>query len=287
MNDCEIPGGVYLCQVRESVSCGACCGLYNVMDPSRENLTALLERRTRRFAAVNCRNLDTVLSYQKWVADTEPQVRPLPEFHHCPFIGLIGREMFRPGCLLHPLGNDGLDLRGLSDYGGLACRSYFCPTHEKLAAGIKRSIRSAARDWYEYGLMITEAGLIQAVLDAACRSEISEDADPERDVDVIWKWMDIKQTWPYRAQPTLGLIHYFFNDRLYDRPPVNYGVIGANPSKYDTLFQELSSSFASIHELREAEAMVSDLLRRMSSTLAPRIFRSFSSTNASLADSSG
>jgi hypothetical protein len=257
------------------------------MDPSRENLTALLERRTRRFAAVNCRNLDTVLSYQKWVADTEPQVRPLPEFHHCPFIGLIGREMFRPGCLLHPLGNDGLDLRGLSDYGGLACRSYFCPTHEKLAAGIKRSIRSAARDWYEYGLMITEAGLIQAVLDAACRSEISEDADPERDVDVIWKWMDIKQTWPYRAQPTLGLIHYFFNDRLYDRPPVNYGVIGANPSKYDTLFQELSSSFASIHELREAEAMVSDLLRRMSSTLAPRIFRSFSSTNASLADSSG
>jgi hypothetical protein len=257
------------------------------MDPSRENMSMLLERRTTRFAAVDRRNLDAVLSFQKWVADIEPQERPLPEFHHCPFIGLIGQELSRPGCLLHPLGNDGLDLRGLSDYGGLACRSYFCPTHERLAADIKRSIRHAARNWYEYGLMITEAGLIQAVLDAASRLGISEEADPERDVDVIRKWMDIKRTWPYRSNPDMELIHYFFNDRLYDRPVVNYSDIGSEPSVFDSIFQALGTHFNSVHELREAETRVSDLLRRMSNTLAPRIFRSFSSTNASLADSGG
>lgn len=282
----EIPGGVYLCQVNDSVSCGACCGLYNMMDPSRENLTALLEKRTRRFADVDRRNLDAVLSFRKWVEDSEPQERPMPAFHHCPYIGLVGQKRSCPGCLLHPLGNGGVDMRGISDYGGLACRSYFCPTHERLDATIKRSILHAARDWYEYGLMITESGLVQAILDAAGRMEISDEADPDRDVDILRQWVDIKRTWPYRSTPAM-MIHYFFNDRLYDRPAVNYRAVDSESSVFDAIFQELGTHFASIHELQEAEAVVSSLLRRMSSTLAPRIFRSFSSTSAALADSSG
>ncbi len=165
--DPEIPGGVYLCQVSETVSCGACCGLYNVADLSRDGLSALLARRTRRFAGMTGRDLDAVLSFRKWVEDSEPQQRPFAEFHHCPYIGLIGRNLSRPGCLLHPLGNNGIDLRGISDYGGFACRAYFCPTHDCLSADIKILIRKAARDWFEYGLMITEASLVQAVLDAA------------------------------------------------------------------------------------------------------------------------
>ena len=155
--DPEIPGGVYLCQVSETVSCGACCGLYNVAELSRDGLHAMLARRTRRFFSMSGRDLDAVLSFRKWVEDSEPQERPFPEFHHCPYIGLIGPNLSRPGCLLHPLGNSGIDLRGISDYGGFACRSYFCPTHDCLSAGIKILIREAARDWFEYGLVITEA----------------------------------------------------------------------------------------------------------------------------------
>lgn len=33
--DKTAPGGVYLCRVNENLSCGACCGLYNVPDLSR------------------------------------------------------------------------------------------------------------------------------------------------------------------------------------------------------------------------------------------------------------
>lgn len=288
----DVPGGVYLCQVSETVSCGACCGLYNVTDMSGGALTTLLERRTQRFAGVDSRNLDAVLSFRQWVENNEPQERPLPEFHHCSYIGLIGPNASRPGCLLHPLGNDGLDLRGISDYGGMACRTYFCPTHECLSNDIKMLIRNAARNWYEYGLMITEAGLIQAILGAAglhaaLHQEKHLDPSPAQDVHIVRELIDLKCSWPYRSHPAIGLIHYFFNDRLYDRPPVNYEAIGADPSTYDRIFQELGSDFDSIHALHEAEAIITELLSRMSRTLAPRIFRSFNSTKASLADSSG
>ncbi len=263
--DPEIPGGIYLCQVSETVSCGACCGLYNVADPSRDGLYAMLARRTHRFAGMAGRDLDAVLSFRKWVEDSELQLRPFAEFHHCPYIGLIGPNLSRPGCLLHPLGNNGIDLRGISDYGGFACRAYFCPTHDCLSAGIKILIRKAARDWFEYGLMVTEASLVQAVLDAAGDAAFRrEDLDPvpARCIDIIRELMDLKRSWPYRPDPAIGLIHYFFNDRLYARAQVNYAAIGAEPSRYDGIFQELGSGFASINELREAEAAVADMLKR-------------------------
>ena len=263
--DPEIPGGVYLCQVSETISCGACCGLYNVAGLSRDGLSALLAKRTHRFDGMAGRDLDAVLSFRKWVENSEPQERPFAEFHHCPYIGLIGRNPSRPGCLLHPLGNCGIDLRGISDYGGFACRSYFCPTHDCLSADIKILIRKAARDWFEYGLMITEASLVQAVLDAAgqttfCREE--PDPGPDQFKNIIWELMDLKRCWPYRSDPAIGLIHYFFNDRLYTRAPVAYSAIGAEPSRYDRIFQELGSGFGSIKELREAEAVVEDILKR-------------------------
>jgi hypothetical protein len=288
--DPEIPGGVYLCQVGETVSCGACCGLYNVADLSRDGLRSLLAGRTQRFSGMTGRNIEAVLLFRKWVEDSEPQQRPFSEFHHCPYIGLIGENQSRPGCLLHPLGNGGIDLRGISDYGGFACRSYFCPTHNCLSADIKILIRNAARDWFEYGLMITEASLIQAVLDAAGLAALCQEGMTETDLshctDIMREVMDLKRCWPYRPDPATGLIHYFFNDALYARAPVDYAEIGAMPSRYDSIFQELGSGFVSIKALREAEAVVEELLSRMSSTFAPRIFRSFSSIRASLADSS-
>jgi hypothetical protein len=46
--DHQVPGGIYLCQVNENVSFGACCGLYNVADPSEQNLTNILDYRNHR-----------------------------------------------------------------------------------------------------------------------------------------------------------------------------------------------------------------------------------------------
>ncbi len=113
--DSDVPGGVYLCQISERISCGACCGLYNVADPSREGLTRMLAARTDAFAEVD-RDVDAILSFKREVEAPENQERPFPDFHHCPYIGLVGRNHSRVGCLLHPLakGNGGVDFRGVS-----------------------------------------------------------------------------------------------------------------------------------------------------------------------------
>jgi len=142
-NAVAVPGGVYLCQVDENVSCGACCGLYNCPDASRACLQERLTFRTERFREVP-RNTDAIDAFQEQMERREPRQRPYPDFYHCPFLGLVGRQNSRVGCLLHPLadGNQGVDLRGLSFYGGLACRDYFCPSHRNLPPVYKAIIQS-------------------------------------------------------------------------------------------------------------------------------------------------
>ena len=141
-----VPGGVYLCQVDENVSCGACCGLYNCPDASRAYLQERLAFRTERFREVP-RDTDAIDAFREQMERRESRQRPYPDFYHCPFLGLVGRENSRVGCLLHPLaeGNQGVDLRGLSFYGGLACREYFCPSHRNLPPVYKTIIKSVAK----------------------------------------------------------------------------------------------------------------------------------------------
>lgn len=145
--DAQVPGGVYLCQVNETISCGACCGLYNVADASRDYLAHMLLERTRRFAAVP-RTTDGIDAFGREALAMETRQRPFPHFHHCPYVGLIGEESSRVGCLLHPLGtgNHGIDFRGLSYYGGLACHSYFCPATHQVKPDYKRVLRAAIDD---------------------------------------------------------------------------------------------------------------------------------------------
>ena len=123
------PGGVYLCQVGERVSCGACCGLYNIADLSQRSLEVMLTEQTEEFARVP-RTTEAIEAFQKKIEGWTPPQRPFPDFYHCPFLGLIGLNGRRVGCLLHPAaaGNNGIDWRGLSYYGAMACRTYFCPS---------------------------------------------------------------------------------------------------------------------------------------------------------------
>ena len=79
---------VYLCQISPKVSCGACCGLYNVADPSYQALEAVLMRQTQWFADVP-RTVAGIDAFRIRVEGSEPQERPFADFHHCPFLGMI------------------------------------------------------------------------------------------------------------------------------------------------------------------------------------------------------
>jgi hypothetical protein len=270
----QAPGGVYLCQVNERVSCAACCGLYNVADASYAALEAILIVRTESFDRIP-READAIAAFGRQMLKRLGKNAPFTDFHHCPFVGLVGQKQARAGCLLHPLaaGNDGVDFRGLSYYGGMACRVYFCPTHHKLSSEIKTVVRETADNWYEYGLIVTEVKMLKAFFTAV------EDrlGAPVRAGDIIQRkecrqWLRqlsrLKIEWPFRRQSDPGPCNYVFDDHLYDKTGTTYPFFIDKPSPYDVIFQELGSGFGSAKDLGRAESIVGGMIDNLALQIA-------------------
>jgi hypothetical protein len=269
------PGGVYLCQVGETVSCGACCGLYNLADASRGRLQVMLARRTERFRRTP-RTPEAIDAFQAEMDPAEPQPRPFHDFYHCPFVGLVGEGGRRVGCLLHPLseGNGGVDHRGLSFYGGLACREYFCPSCRSLPPAYKVLVQAACDDWYLYGLAITEERLLSAFFgEVERRLGRPLPADPgelrPEAAAAVAAFLRLKLEWPFRGPGWKGPAHYIFNDGLHPRPAVDYARLGASPSPHDAVLRELETCPRSAPELEEAERRIERLIARMVAGLRP------------------
>lgn len=267
------PGGVYLCQVNDQVSCGACCGLYNVANPSHAALESMLADRTDSFRRIP-READAITEFGKVILRRQAGNPPLPDFHHCPFLGLIGREKSRVGCLLHPLatGNHGVDFRGLSHYGGMACRVYFCPTHQKLSREIKMVVRETAESWYDYGLVITEAKLLTAFF-AALEKRINAAVDTENILQnrecrrLLRKVSQLKINWPFRRRIDSGLCHYMFDDSLYRKNDPTYPPESKKVSRFDAIFRELGSGFKTDMDLASGEGIVGGMINELASQI--------------------
>jgi len=257
---------VYLCQVGPHVSCGACCGLYNVADPSPENLEALLTRRTRWFAGVH-RTVAGIDAFRDRVTKTEPEGRPFPDFHHCPFLGMIEDTGRRVGCLLHPLaaGNAGLDWRGLSYYGGMACRTYFCPSVRQLPARWLRAVRRSMDHWHLHGLIVTERSLLTELfthLERRLGRPIeSEDFSSRPAAEALQDaFITLKSQCPFRRADAPGVCNYFFENGQYLRPEIEERCKGIAPSYFGAIFRELDSKFSSPSEVRIAEEKIEEML---------------------------
>jgi hypothetical protein len=264
-----VPGGVYLCQVNDQVSCGACCGLYNCADAAHGRLQELLDHRTKQFAGVP-RHVDGIDDFRIVMERRECGERPYVDFYVCPFLGLIGANGRRVGCLLHPLaaGNDGVDYRGLSFYGGLACRDYFCPSYRNLTAAQKEIVKAVCPDWYLYGLVITENSLLSAFF-GEIENRLSR---PLSTIDVlarthsrqaVFDFLMLKLNWPFRAPGAKGPGNYFFNDGLHPKPPIDYARLGVAPSRLDPILYELTSAFDQPADLHRAEVRIESLLDRV------------------------
>ncbi len=259
---------VYLCQVGDTISCGACCGLYNLPGLSRDSLTAMLRHRTEAFSKIP-RTVDDIDGFAEGFKGFTPPKRPFPDFHHCPFVGFIdgGR---RVGCLLHPLteGNAGIDWRGLSYYGGLACASYFCPSSRRIPPEYLSIVKSAFDHWYDYGLMVTERRLIVAVLEAVENRMGTSlaDADPPAiaaAATLIKDLSAIHAQWPFRRPDAPGPLNYFFENGEYERPLVRRQYNSLRASRYETIFRELESGFVSDAHEKLAEQLLDGLFQRI------------------------
>ena len=259
-HDPNMPAG-YLCQISPRLSCAACCGLYNLKEPSRPALMQIVAERTRLFAAT-ARDVDAIVSFK---TDEEARVAPqlrFAGFYHCPFVGLIGPQKATVGCMLHPLavGNQAIDYRSLSHYGALACGLYFCPATRHLTPTVKTILKTGAVDWYVYGLLVSEYRLLTSVFDElANRHGIHltglEKRSPPQAATVVKILENLKLNWPYRAHNDRVVCHYLFEDGLYTRTPVAYP--GPQPSPaHDRIFVELASVFNSPADQVAAEHLI-------------------------------
>lgn len=268
----ELPA-VYLCQVNERVSCGACCGLYNVTGLSRNTLQDRLARRTERFAAVP-RTEDGIEQFRRAIVGWTPEDKPFPHFHHCPFLGLIGETHARVGCLLHPAvpGNDGHDFRYLSYYGAQACRSYFCPTTRALPPRYLQVLLTVVDDWYSYGLIITEHRLLSAIfagLERRIRRPLGSDDFPSASEGSrrLRELLYVKLSWPYRCADAPGPCHFFFENGLYPRADIAWPSTVRPDGLYATMFRELESCFGSEQDVRQAQERIDGFFGRIAAAL--------------------
>ncbi len=268
----EVPGDIYLCQVSETVSCGACCGLYNAAEPSRASLENRLLHRTEAFAQVG-RDPESIQAFALAIEAREPRKRPLPGFYHCPFVGLIGPGRSCVGCLLHPMaqGNDGVDLRGLSHYGGMACKICFCPAYRVLSPSHREILRKTAEDWHSFGILVTEALTLERLfqhVEALTGGPLTMKAVAEgrSGPAAVRDLFGLVLDWPFRRKG-FPLGTYFLGDDQVRKGPVDYGAAGAGPSRYDPIFQELASQFSSPADLERAEEMLHEVLAALAEAL--------------------
>ena len=151
-----------LCQ-RGSASCGACCGLYNLRDPSRPEVRALLTRRTAALAGVP----RTAEAFRAAAAQlrAEEGAPVFPSVRVCPLLGWLDAAETRVGCLAHPLATAGVDLRDCGAYDVRTCDAFFCPSHGWLSEEeAELCAEACAGDPFLYGLVVTDVPFLRAAL---------------------------------------------------------------------------------------------------------------------------
>ncbi|MCR9143150.1 MAG: hypothetical protein NXI24_12925 [bacterium] len=170
------------CQREAGVSCGACCGIFNLdlrnagPDPVRARSDLLIER-TRAFATVRFDQAADFVAYRQAREAAEESIpRFNSEIYACPFFGLIDWDLStdsdldvsgdinangdrdgegegesgasgRTGCLAHPA-RTGLDhTQNFSFYGASICQAYDCRNKDQDADQEQRYSRLLAR-WF-------------------------------------------------------------------------------------------------------------------------------------------
>jgi hypothetical protein len=152
-----------LCQ-RGGATCGACCGLYNRADASREAAREDLRENT-----LALRGLPRTPEAFRAAAARRARELPAPLFptvRTCPLLGFLDAGGERIGCLAHPSMTGGVDLRACGAYDALTCDAFLCPSHAHIREDEAELAARAAGDFYRYGLLVTDVPFLRAALGA-------------------------------------------------------------------------------------------------------------------------
>jgi len=247
-----------LCQPDSSKSCGACCGLYNWENHSRQALIPLLEKRRVLFFSLGRDPEIFQRTYGK--EESPPNPKLLETIYNCEFLGFLDGEKKRIGCLLHPLVNEGRDLRDHCFYGKEICSGHYCPSHTSLTSVEQKSVLLALEDWYLYGLVITDIDLVKEFfhhLQSRLGDSLREERLEDRKVrGALRDFFALKESWKCAsARNRLGKYHFSRSEYLVAR--IDYEKKWKiKPSRFDKILLSLESEFQSQEDVSEAESMI-------------------------------
>jgi hypothetical protein len=257
---------IHLCQPDDCKSCGACCGIYNYVDSSRQALETRLRRRTERFHS-DVRRPEDLTAFSRAIRAGEDQTRRFDVIYCCEYLGFIDSEGRRIGCLLHPAQNGGIDMRDVSFYGRELCEGHFCPSYPFLSEAEKRILIDLLDDWYLYGLCITDIDLVKGYF-RLLGDRLGETPAPNRFREepvrkIAGRFFAFKLNWPFRSPDVNRLGRFYFDGSQYMIRPIDYAALGCERSPFDGIFLSLSSVFRNRQELYQAEEMIRENIKAL------------------------
>jgi len=247
-----------LCQPGGGASCGACCGLYNFPDHSRQALTSALARRTERIRQAP----QTLEAYREAASQLRAQEHgPLfSEVRICPLLGFLDPAQARVGCLAHPAVTGGKDLRDCGAYNVGICASFECPSFLWLSDEEALLIRDACPDWYLYGLVVTDVEFVRGCLSLianAAGAEISSQRLHRDALEQVGRLFALKERAPGREEGA-AIFGRFLPDGTGDGTlrTLDYLRLGLPPAPEDGVVLCLGFSPRTGPQLEGARALV-------------------------------
>jgi hypothetical protein len=260
---------VVLCQPDERKSCGACCGLYNYVDSSRESLEKRLRGRTKRFREL-VKDPADLKRYAEATFACEDFTPRYEVIYCCEYLGFLDEAERKVGCLLHPMQNSGLDMRSVSFYGQETCAGHICPSHHFIPGNQSQILVKIMNDWYLFGLCLTDIDLVVEYFKILA-DRIGEEIKPEvfaneKLKNIVLEFFNWKINWPFRSIETNRLGKYYFDGSQYMISYIDYEKFGCEVSPLDKIFMSLSSKFADAREVHAAEELIMGNVRQFVST---------------------
>ena len=248
-----------LCQPDIRKSCGACCGLYNYVDSSRESLTRRLRARTKRFREM-VKLPGDIDSYAEATFAAEDFRKRYEVIYCCEYLGFLDAGEKKVGCLVHPMQNDGIDMRTGSFYGQEVCAGHLCPSHYFIPRSQQLILLKIIDDWYLYGLCLTDIDLVVTyfrLIADRIGQELKPDVFDRQDLkEIVLEFFNWKTTWPFRSDEANRLGKYYFDGSQYMISHIDYEKFGRDISPLNPILLSLSSEFRNADELAAAEKMV-------------------------------
>jgi hypothetical protein len=260
-----------LCQPDAGKSCGACCGLYNYVDSSREALARRLAARTKRFREM-VKGPDDIPRYAESTFAVEDFRKRYEVIYCCEYLGFLDDAEKRVGCLVHPMQNNGVDMRTRSFYGQEVCAGHICPSHHFIPVFQQNILLKIIDDWYLYGLCLTDIDLVvtyfRLIADRIGQELKPEAFDDDALKNIALEYFHWKTTWPFRCVEANRLGKYYFDGSQYMISHIDYEKFGRDISPHNAIFLSLSSEFHQTEELAAAEKMVGSNIERFLSAYA-------------------